>query len=402
MRSLVTFIGLLFVIMVSAKETRDTVLTNQNDKIILTYNVSSDNNQFAIDFSRLRIIPSESLNKACKGELDRLKVVIFDRIGAFGKTKWSGISPLAFMVPEGLSYDRTSDGFYILGESQPIEFHKQGNDKVDVKLPLFIAVYDKKRTYRIVSSSKTPLVVSSSISGASQPGRRTSNTNRAGAETERIAVTSSVELETENSDITGALSSIEMVKELLARETEVPFSQILQMEISNLRSLKNQIKEREVVDKINDVLLHCSDKERELKEAQNQSALAAKAQERALIQQQKQEAEEQQKEAEEKARIQEEKQQKRTLWMVIGGAILAILGFIGNAVLKHFRDIRNQKSIMQMQESIARQAEHEVGRRTQEIVRNKAHQVANKGRNKLRDSMNNTGKQPNNTKRRSI
>lgn len=405
MRCLISAIAFLSLLTTSAKELRDTVWTRQNDKIILTYNVSSDNSQMSIDFSRPRIIPSSALNKACKGELDKLKVVVFDRIGDFGKTKWLGISPEAFMVPSGLSYDKTSDGYYILGESQPIEFHKLSQNKVNVKLPMYIAVYDKKQNYRIVAVSKTPMAVSSSIAVATRVGQRDGNRN--GVETERIAVTSSEELDSDNADITSALSSIEMVKELLSRETELPFSQTLQMEIYNLRSLKNQIKESEVVNKINDVLLQCSDKERELKEAQNQLALAAKAQEQALQLQQKQEAEAQQKAAEEKAREQEEKQQKRTLWMIIGGVILAILGFIGNAVFKHFRDVRNQKSIMEMQESLARQAEHEAGRRSREIIRNKAHQAANKGRNRLRNPLNsntknNNGQQPKRNKPRSI
>lgn len=405
MRCLISILAILSILSASAKEIRDTVRTSQNDKIILTYNVSSDNNQMIIDFSRPRIIPSSALNKACKGEIDKLKVVVFDRIGDFGKTKWSGLSPEAFMVPSGLSYDKTSDGYYILGESQPMEFHKQDNAKVNVRIPMYMAVYDKKQHYRIVAVSKTPLVVSSSMSGTSRAGQR--DGNRSGVETERIAITSSEELDADNADITGALSSIGMIKELLSRETEVPFSQTLQMEIYNLRSLKNQIKEPEVVDKINDVLLMCSDKERELKDAQNQSALSAKAQEQALIQQQKQEAVAQQRAAEEKAREQEEKQQKRTLWMITGGVILAILGFIGNAIFKHFRDIRNQKSIMQMQESLARQAEHEAGRRSREIIRNKAHHVANKGRSQLRNTINNrttnnAGKQPKKNKPRSI
>lgn len=405
MRCLIYAIVFLTVSSVSAKEIRDTVWTGQNDKIILIYNVTSDNSQISIDFSRPRVIPSSALNKVCKGEIDKLKVVVFDRIGDFGKTKWSGISPEAFMVPRGLSYDKTSDGYYILGESQPIEFHKQDNDNVNVKLPMYIAVYDKKQNYRIVAVSKNPLSVSSSISGKSHNGQREGN--RSGIETERIAITSSNELDADNLDITSALSSVDMVKELLTRETEVPFSQTLQMEIYNLRTLKNQIKEPEVINKINDVLLMCSDKERELKDVRNQSALAAEAQEQALIQQQKKEAEAQQKAAEEKTREQEEKQQKRTLWMIIGGGILAIFGFIGNAIFKHFRDIQNQKSIMQMQESLARQAEHEAGRRSREIIRNKAHQVANKGRNQLRNSMNNrtannAGKQQKNNKPRSI
>jgi len=397
MRFFVSAVALLSVIFVSAKEIRDTVWTRQNDKIILTYNVSSDNGHLSLDFSRPRIIPSSALYEACKGEIDKLKVVLFDRIGDFGRAKWAGISPTAFMVPSGLSYDKTSDGYYILGESQPIEFHNPGNNKVVLKLPLYIAVYEKKQNYRIVSSSKQPLNIPTYLNRSGRKG-----SGRQDPETERIAVTSSEELEAENDDIIRALSSIELVKELLEQEVEYPLSTNMQMEMSNLRSLRNQIKDPDVIEKINNTLILCTDKERELKEAQNQSALAAKAEEQALLQQQKQEAEAQQKEAEEKAQLQEEKQQKRTLWMIIGGVILAILGFIGNAVFKHFRDIRNQKSIMQMQESLARQAEHEAGRRAREMVRNKAHQVANKGRNRLRESMNDINKQPKNSNRRSI
>lgn len=394
MRRLFWAIALLSLTEASAGEVRDTVLTSRNDKIILTYDVTSGNGRLTLDFSRPRIIPSARLYEDCKGELDKLKVVVFDRIGDFGKTRWSGLSPEAFIVPGGLSYDKTSDGYYILGECREMEFGMQGSaDKVEIKLPLYIAVYEKKQNYRIVSSGGAPLRVS--CGGGVRAAQKV-------RDVERIAVTSSVELEAENADLTSALSSMEMVRELLSRETEVPFSQTLQMEIYNLRSLKNQIKEQEMVQRINDVLLLCSDRERELKDAMTQSALAAQAQEQALLQQQRQEAEAQQKEAEEKARIQEEKQQKKTLWMIVGGVVLAIAGFIGNAVFKHFRDVRNQKSIMQMQESLARQAEHEAGRRSREIIRNKVHRAANEGKNKIRKSVGNTGKPTNNTNRRSI
>lgn len=408
MRSLISAVALLSILSASAREVRDTVLTRQNDKIILTYNVSSDNGRMVIDFpTPPRIIPSSTseLYKACKGEIDRLKVVVFDREGVSDKTTWSGISPKAFMVPSGMSHDESADGYFILGESEPIEFRKQTDARVNVKLPLYIAVYNKKRNFLIAAVGEAPLSVASPATAPARTRQR--EETRRGVETERIAVTSSVELEADNAAITSALGSIDMIKELLERETEVPFSQMLQSEINSLHSLKNQIRDRDVLNKINDVLFLCSDKERDLKDAQNQSALAAKAQEQALIQQQKQEAETQQKAAEEKAREQEKKQQKRTMWMIISGVILAILGFIGNAVFKHFRDLRNQKSIMQMQESLARQAQHEAGRRTREIIRNKAHQAANKGRNKLRNTMNNRTvsngtKKTNNNKPRSI
>lgn len=380
------------------KLVRDTVHTRQNDQIILTYDVSVDGNEISLKIdNKPRIIPSENLRKACKGDLSLLKVVLFDRVGDFGKVKWNGTSPTAFTVPSGLSYDKSSEGFYILGESAPISFIKKVSDKIDMKFPLYVAVYEKKQTYKLVGSTSNPLKVA--IGRATSGGSRT---EQAGIETERIAIQTSEELEADNEEISKALSSMQMIRQLLASETEFPFSHTLQMEIYNLRSLKDRVKDADVIQRINEVLLSCNDKERELKESQKDASLAAQAQEQALIAQQKAEEETRQKEAEEKARIQEEKQQKRSFWMIVGGVILVIVIFIGNIVFKHFRDIRNQRSIMEMQESLAKQAEHEVSRRSREIIRNKAHQVANKGKSKMRETLHNKGKSKKNTNIKSI
>lgn len=381
-----------------AKLVKDTIYTRQNDQIILTYDLSSNGNDVSLRIdNKPRIIPSENLRKACKGDLSLLKVVLFDRVGDLGKVKWNGMSPTAFMIPSGLTYDKSTDGFYILGESAPISFSKKTSEKRDIKFPLYIAVYEKKQTYKLVGSSSQPLKVS--IGKASSGSSRSV---RIGTETERITIQTSEDIEITNEDIAKALSSIQMVRQLLASETELPFSQTLQMEIYNLRSLKDRVKDTDVIERINEVLLSCNDKERELKDSQREALLAAQAQEQALLAQQKAEEEVRQKEAEDKARIHEEKQQKRTLWMIIAGVILAILAFLGNAIFKHFRDIRNQKSIMEMQESLAKQAEHEASRRSREIVRNKVHKVANKGKSKMRESIQNTGKTKKDNKIKSI
>lgn len=398
MRHFAILLTLILPVLVSAKQVKDTVYTRQNDQIILTYDIAVNGNDISLKIdNKPRIIPSDNLRKACKGDLSLLKVVLFDRVGDFGKTKWNGMSPTAFTVPSGLSYDKTSEGFYILGESSPISFVKKSADKRDINFPLYVAVYEKKQTYKLVGSTTHPLKVA--IGKASNGNNRTVRT---GTETERIAIQTSEELEADNEDVAKALSSMQMIRQLLASETELPFSETLKMEIYNLRSLKDRIKDKDVIERINEVLLAYNDKERELKDSQREASLAAQAQEQALIAQQKAEEDARQKEAEEKARIQEEKQQKRTLWMIIGGVILAILAFIGNAIFKHFRDVRNQKSIMEMQESLAKQAEHEASRRSREIVRNKAHQVANKGKSKMRESLQNTGKTKKNTKIKSI
>lgn len=381
----------------SAKLVKDTICTQQNDQIILMYDLSINGNDISVRIdNKPRIIPSEDLRKSCKGDLSLLKVVIFDRIGDFGKVKWNGMPPTAFMVPSGFSYDRSGDGFYILGESAPMTFTRRVSDKRDIEFPLYVAVYEKKQTYRLVSSGSSPFKVT--VGGDSE----TSRTVRTGTDTEHIAIQAGGGTATDNEDVVKALSSMRVIRQLLASETELPFSQTLQLEIYNLRSLKDRVKDADVVAKINDVLISCGDKEREIKDLQKEASLAAQAQEQALIARQKAEEEARQKEAEEKARLQEEKQQKRTVRMIIGGVILAILSLIGNAVFKHFRDMRNQKSIMEMQESLAKQAQHEASRRSREIIRNKTHQIVNKGESRMRESIKNTGNPKKNTKIKSI
>ncbi len=201
-----------------------------------------------------------------------------------------------------------------------------------------------------------------------------------------VEITSTQELEADNSDITGILGSISLVERLLATETELPFSQALQMEIHSLNTMKSRVSDREMVERINEVLLKYDSKEKELKAAGAAAASMSQAEEKALREQEKQEEEQRRKEAEEASRQQEEKQQKRTVWMIVAGAVVAVLGFVGNGVFRHFRDKNQQKSIMEMQQSLTRQAEHEARRRSGEIVRNKAHQMANKMREKMRGS----------------
>lgn len=380
----------------SAKEFRDTLLTRQGDRIIVSYSLTPDGDRLLLTVPRPpRIIPSESLRKECKGDLTRLKTVVFDQVGNNSSVKWKGLTPSAFMVPAGTGYEKSDEGYYILGESSPLTFSPATGARKTVRLPVYIALYEKKRNYRIVSAASQPLSVSLTVSSAGVA-------SAGGARTERIAVTSKEELEADNDDVANALGSIRMIRQLLDTETELPFSQTLTMEVQNLRTLKDRIRNEEVTEKINELFLDLNQKERELKEAEKQASLSAEARQQALQEQQKQEAREQQQQAEEKARVREEKQQKRTLWMTLGAIILAILGFVGNAVFKHFRDLRNQKNIMQMQESIARQAGQDATRRARELARNKAHQAVNRGKGKLRESVQGARKPASNSKMKSI
>ena len=53
-----------------------------------------------------------------------------------------------------------------------------------------------------------------------------------------------------------------------------------------------------------------------------------------------------------------EKGKKRNMWLMIGAAILGVLGFGGNQVAQHMRSTKNQKSMMEMQQNAIKRAEN--------------------------------------------
>ena len=295
------------------------------------------------------------------------------------------MTPATFMVPAALRYEESADGFFILGQSSPVVFSRESNESTAISMPVFIAIYEGKQSYKLVASVREPLEVELA-EVAPRP------TVASSSETQVVAITSEVVEEGDNADVVNALSSIDMVRQMLAVATELPLSQQLQMETYNLRSLKSRITDQEVIEKINKVLLEYADKEKELGEKQKASEQQARAEQQALAAQQKQEEMERLQEIEQRAAQQEEKQQKRTLWMVIGGAILMVLCFVGNAVFRHFKDLSNQRSMMEMQNSLARQAEQAAVRQSQAMLRNKTHKLVNVGKNKMREKIKETGK----------
>lgn len=383
----------------SAKETRDTLYSPQGDKIILNYNVSTEEDgRIAVKVSRTRIIPTEALRKACKGDFGKLKLVVFDQVNSYGQVKWDGMTPSAFMVPSGMTCEHSYDGFYILGESEPIVFNYNGSIEQKISFPVYIALCGKKQSYKILSTcSKTLDVLVGD--GYHEGGSRDSSSESSSG---GFTVQSQNELEAEKDDEIRAENSIHMIRKLLETETELPFSQTLSIEISNLHTIQDRIRDKDMLEKISSVFLECYDKEQELKENQKMALLSNQAQQQRLISEQKQADDKRRKQEDEKSRIEEEKREKRTIWMIIGGAALAALGFVGNAVSKHFRDVRNQKSLMQMQESLIKQAKHDAAHRSREIVVNKTHQAVNKGRGKLRNTLNSTSKTNVSSKRKSI
>ena len=71
-------------------------------------------------------------------------------------------------------------------------------------------------------------------------------------------------------------------------------------------------------------------------------------------------------------------QEKRNIWLIASGVGAVILCFAGNQVFQHVRNVRNQRNMMEMSQSLARQAESDAMRRARSYARCKARQTVNK------------------------
>lgn len=93
-----------------------------------------------------------------------------------------------------------------------------------------------------------------------------------------------------------------------------------------------------------------------------------------------------------KEKEEEASKKKRTIWMIIGGALLAILLFVGNQVLQSFRNQRTQRSMMKMQQDATKRAQSMARSKIQGEIRkqtNKATgQVRKKGQTIIRGTAN--------------
>jgi len=355
------------------KEVTDTLESTKNDRIIVTYDIWQKDGQFKIKFLDVRKKLGQTFSKKYK-KLDEVAIVFFDRIGVLGDNmEFSGMNADAFMIPGGVKYTSSRDGYFLLNDNPTIELIS--SESAELSIPMFLAHYEGKRRYKIFSRCDD-LVVKLAINSVNRVMRQDTQT----------IITQ--EFEEEFSDIDEANILINKVSDLLSEQDEYPFSDELRQAISSLRDRSYRITDRKVSSTISELLSSCKSKEDELKDKANRKAAAAAreaelqaklAEERALARQDSIAAVAQQK---------AEKEKKRNLWLIIGGVILAILGFVGNQTLQHFRNLKNQRSIMEMQENAVRRAENEAKRRARNSVQRQANKVQNDAKRKVRNIIN--------------
>lgn len=367
-----------------AKEVTDTLVSAKRDRVIVTYDVEQAKGQVVVRFRGIQ----KKLGTAYKDKykkLDEVVVLFFDRKGGFkDKMEFRGMDAEPFMIPKEVNYQRSEDGYFFVNDNDcpPLSFELKSTETAELSIPMYLAHYEGKRRYQIFSRCEDLVVKLSKgipVKGADETStQQTTET-----------VTLQEEIDGNGSDEEVATLLMQRITECLNEQDEYPFSDNLKQDISELQKLQLSLtSNRDLSSKISEVLADCRKKEKELKA--DASAAAEKAAKEAEMQAEREAQKEQARQdsiaaaAHQKA----EEEKKQNLWMIIGGVILAILAFVGNQVLQHFRNVKNQENLMSIQEKVAKQAESEAKRRARNMAESQMNRAKGEVRKKSRDVVN--------------
>lgn len=404
-----TALGLFLCLFASAKEVTDTLYSAKNDRIIITYSVSQKGNQVELQFIRVKKALSSYLREKYK-ETDKIHTLFSDWAGTRKDIKFTGETPSVITFPANTEYTYSPDGYFIIEQRPLLSFKVETAGEAMVSIPIYLAHYEKKQHYKILyycGDLKVNLNRKETASEVTKPEDKP-----AYHPTERTMI----EIEEEIPEISEfddrALKLIDKILSSLPNQKELPMESTLEKQVEILVGLQPDIKNDAVSKRIDETLEAFNDKKKELEEkkaviekemADNNAFTSCNTKEdyeRYLKQNPNgkhvEEAKKNISELDEKAKEDEKNKNKRTIWMIIGGALLAILLFVGNQVLQSFRNIRTQRSIMQMQQDATKRAENMAKSKARNEIRKQTNKVVNqakqKGQTALRNTANNATK----------
>lgn len=362
---------------VHAKTVKDTLVTTDGDRIILTYELSRSEDHYTLRFNNQQKKLGR-INGDKYADLSKVAVMFFDRTGGFSNNvSITNMVPEAFMVPSNVNYEHSSDGFFVVQDYPTLNFTAKGIS--DITIPIYLAYHPKKGKYTLFSKCKgmkIHLSASSSTTRQQGPSQITQQT-----------VTSTTEIEADNTLALKVMESIKLAKELLYEADKLPFSESLQDEIRFIRIQKREITDTGLLSQISDVLQMYEDKKTALEEKASAAQIAAQEEAEAKAKREAEEIQARNDSIMAAQQEQAEKDKERNIWMIIGGVILAILAFIGNQVFQSFRNNRNQKNMMNIQQSIANQAEAEAKRRARNAIRSTTNRTVNQAKSEVREAV---------------
>lgn len=352
---------------------KDTIYTTDGDRIILTYEILNAGNQTTIRFLGQQKKLGR-LNAQYK-ELSKVAVMFFDRVGNYrSDVSIINMVPEALMIPSDVQFQKSQDGFYLVQAEPKLSFTVTKD--TEVTIPIYLAYKAKRAKYILFSKSmdlKIPLKMQE------EPG--------VSLTTAQQTITSTIEVEPDNTVTIKILESINIAKSLIAETTELPFSENLLDEINYLRQKRREITDDVLVSEIIKVMNQYESK-KQLLEEKNFAEQQAHQQEeelKALKEAQTIRAQNDSIAISQQMAAEEENQRNR--WMVVGGVVLAVLAFVGNQIFQSIRNKNNQLRMIAMQQDIANKAEAEAKRQARNALRSQKNKMGNEIKQKASNTI---------------
>ena len=415
----------------SAIDGTEVLRSDRNDKVTIQYDISEKSGITTVYFSNVKkelgIENSEKYR-----EYDKVQVVFFEWTGSYHDTEFSvkngvNIRPMRINRDE-LIYKRSQEGFKRLGDNPEIHVELLTEQEATLNIPIYLAYYKKKQKYEIFAycgelSVKFP---------KKQYRDNTSNT-LVQKKTKTITTTEEIEVEQD-------LSPTEIAKNMSNNAYEyisnpyVTYEELKEY-TRKLEEMSYSIPDDATRKSIREVILSCKQRLNEL--AQKETIEREQSVEQSMLRQQKEKAQQDMNyvneristiddlsdselgnlraasnelrkqsysikdkdpelanqmvktadDCDQKLKEIEDGQKRRNIWLIIGGILLMVLMFVGNQTFNHFRNLKNQKGIEKMQDTIAKRAQNEARRRAQSMARSKINKAQSEVRQKSQDAV---------------
>ncbi len=425
MLSRIQIIGFLLIFLSSslyAEEMSTTLHTPDGGKVNIRYDVNVNEEGVAT----VKILNlQKKLGVGNNENLERIKVLFFDKSGGYSEDQFiSDIATEALMIPsDEINYSRSTDGIVWLDNHPEIKL-KLLKKKSTLSIPVYLVRYLKKHKYRILGNCGNWQI---DLEVPSQTGGKSSGTNDRSKRT--LTTIEEVEDTSELSDTETAVILINRIEELLENSPSDRLPEGLDFYAGQLRELEFRIRDDRFKARISKILKDVERKKEDVKKYSDElhnrenSELALMEEEKNVrsnieylnerlenistlsendvaemkiianeIRRQSHSVSDPELSVEmtnvadrcdEEIRKIDESKKRRNIWMIIGGIFLGFLMLIGNQVFQHFRNLRNQKNILEMQEKLAKQAQNEAARRVRGLAYNKMAQTRNSVRGKV-------------------
>ena len=343
-----------------ASPVTDTLLSSQNDRIIVTYDLIEKDGSIEIRFIKVNKKLSQNHSNTYGDDLSYIKVMFFDREYDFKDIIIKGsLSPKLFMIPEKeLVYNSSDQGYFIIDDEQPIlRFEGPPSKPTMLSIPLFLAHYKdrlikKRRPYELFAFCGNLEIEIGQNFVVHQQIESSQTQNK----TDLMVVPSQKEMEEAEEEVptlsnseNDALAGVQYVTEELYNKR--PNEESLSKEVENLKKLKHQIQNEEIISKIETALQaydrHIDSIEIEQEKENKKMDSSAFAQCSTIeaceaylnmYPNGNHVAEVQQKKAE-----LETNQKRNKILMIVGVVLLAVLMFVGNQVMQSIRNKKMEK-----------------------------------------------------------